>query len=384
MSSGAPPLWPVIALLLLTGGCSVPVEPAPGAARQAILGGALDPGAPTVVAIVPVSPLCGEAVEAAPVICSGTLIAPRVVLTAAHCVENIDAPQVLSVVFGVDVASALPADRVRAVEGRLHPSWSAGKNDIGALILAEDAPFVPVPLKFTALPPDLVGQITRMTGFGLDDQGKTGTRRSGAARVTAVDAGTFSVVAEPGMACDGDSGGPVILDDLDGAERLIGVISFGDPACTTGTNTRLDVHEAFVQTILDEAAKAKATRRPLDPTVDACAARCEVHADCPLGMACVSGPGGAKSCAVAGLEAGHFGAVCAGSSGDQLCVKAGEAACRVWLPCAEADEGGCAVARGVGGAEGEYGAAGMTAALLLLMVCRRARCRANRGPTMRP
>jgi len=69
-------------------------------------------------------------------------------------------------------------------------------------------------------------------------------------------------------------------------------------------------------------------------------------------MACVPQPGGEKSCAVAGLEAGRFGAPCTEPEGARLCVKAGEA-CRLWLPCAEPPESpaeGCAVARGGGGA----------------------------------
>jgi uncharacterized protein (TIGR03382 family) len=361
-----PLLGPSLVLLLMAAGaCGVPAEPGLSVERQAVVGGVLEPGSPAVGAILPVAPTCGEPAEASPVTCTGTLVAPRVVLTAAHCVESADAPQVLSVVFASEPARAHASERVRAIEGRLHPAWRAGENDIGVLILAEDAPVVPVPLDGAALPADIVGRTTRVVGFGMDDQGRTGSRRSGTARVTAIEAGTFSMEAAPGMTCGGDSGGPSFLE-VDGAERLVGVTSFGDLACTRGTNTRVDVHAAFLQTILDEVAQAPPARPPLDLKVDACTARCQGHADCPLGMACVTLPGGGKSCAVAGLEAGRFGAACTGPDGDRLCVKAGEA-CRLWLPCAEVDEGGCAATGSSGGA------AWTIAALLALAACGRRR-----------
>ncbi|WIG92931.1 trypsin-like serine protease [Myxococcus sp. SDU36] len=339
-------------LLLAAGACGpsvVPVSPETlSPARRAVVGGAAEPGYAAVAAIVPVSPFCGEPDEAARVLCTGTLVAPRVVLTAAHCVENTEAPRVFSVVFAAETARASAAQRIRVVEGRLHPAWRPGVNDVGVLMLASDAPVAPLAWEARAFPADGVGRVARVVGFGMDGEGGSGLRRGGLSRITSVDAFAFSIEAAPAMSCGGDSGGPVFIEQ-DGLERWVGVTSFGDLTCTTGTNTRVDVHADFIQAAIDDAAHDAPVRTPVDLDEDACAQRCRAHGDCPVGMACVAREDGTRSCAVAGLEAGHFGPSCTSAQGEHPCVKAGSA-CRLWLPCSTPRDatarGGCAAAGG--------------------------------------
>ena len=74
--------------------------------------------------------------------CSGTLIAPRVILTAAHCVEDLEADAFL-VLFGNNVSGAITRT---VLETWVHPDYQpiAGVNppvnDIAMLLLSGAAP----------------------------------------------------------------------------------------------------------------------------------------------------------------------------------------------------------------------------------------------------
>jgi antitoxin component YwqK of YwqJK toxin-antitoxin module/V8-like Glu-specific endopeptidase len=317
---------------------------------QAITGGTVDLGDTAVLGLVTQAPLCGADSTTAQLFCTGALIAPRVVLTAAHCTSSF--PLVGSRVYaGTDLASE-PGQRLDVAELRRHPGWTAENprvNDIALLVLEEPAPIAPVLPIETALDSAFVGTTVRVAGFGMDDAGQVGTKRQGTARVTALAADTFDLAAAPAMSCAGDSGGPVLVD-VGGESRVAGVTSFGDAACRVGTNTRVDVHmSSFIAPVLAELAASRPSRPSITPELDTCTAACTDDADCPRGMVCLPQENKPNACALNGLPPGRFGQSCTeGGCPGGNCVEAGEAGCLCYQFCdaVAPPEDGCSAGRG--------------------------------------
>jgi V8-like Glu-specific endopeptidase len=344
-------------LVMLAAGCAAcgaesPSQPGPTAQRAAaIVHGAPTSHDPATVALVPRGLLCGARLAA---FCTGALVAPRAILTAAHCLEG-RRPADYRVFFGSAVDG--PGTSLDVVAAVVHPAYDAitGANDVAVLTLGTPSGVVPVPMA-SAVDATLVGRTVRLVGFGRDDSGATGTARAGTAVVTSLDAGVFHYAPSPANTCGGDSGGPTFYDAGDG-ERLVGVTRSGDEACaSSGTATRIDAVADFV------AAAALATGSAPSPSIfgvglDQCGSTCARDADCPLAMQCLNERAEGFRCGLtAGLQTGRFAAACSGDGdcGGGTCVSVGDDGCRCFEACAASSVaqvtvvggGGCALAAG--------------------------------------
>jgi hypothetical protein len=260
------------AIVLITlAACSEVDDPTYGQRESAVIGGTLDEGDPAVVAVLSETGLC-----------TGTLIAPHVILTAAHCLEDATAEE-LTILFGSD-AMAAGGDRVPAASLLIHPEYG-DTHDIGLVELADASAVKPVPINAQALTPGLKGEDVRVVGFGVADAAgmEVGKKRTGTVSYDGHMADYMMVRPKNGQSgCFGDSGGPNFMT-FDGVEVVAGVTSFGTAQdCISGLGGSTDV-QLYSEWILEFVERAET---PASCGVDhRCAADCAtLDPDC----ACVA------------------------------------------------------------------------------------------------
>jgi Trypsin len=230
--------------LLLAAGCSG--RPG-GLARteRAITNATDDDGDPAVVALVDPT---GQPY------CTGTLITPAAVLTAAHCVDDV---QPATVYFGP--TPGVGGETVAVTRTQMHPLYDPDTHDfdVGIVVLAASPDVEPVRVYARPFDDSFLGKSIRLVGFGLTGllDSTDARKRWGDSRIRAYTARDFSFSAEPSQTCFGDSGGPA-FGVVNGLPYLLGITSTGDAGCVAGgTDVLVGAFEAgFVEGYLSGTA----------------------------------------------------------------------------------------------------------------------------------
>jgi MYXO-CTERM domain-containing protein len=372
--------WLAGALALFAAG--PPASAAPDAPPASIIGG-------TMTTVDQYPPVAGLVIGNN--LCTGTLITPTWVMTAAHCVD----PAVLGMASQDEVTRSVKVhfhtvdvlhvdgtvvDAIATFKDPLFDKAHLGTNDMGLIQLATPVTTIlPSPLNLDAAAAPVGTRVT-MVGYGFTAQGDQGSigiqfvlkgRSSVACSSLGIGINTdanllcFSQSDNKGT-CQGDSGGPSFAT-IGGKLVVVAVTSFGDMGCATfGANTRVDIEQPFLATHVPDVIG------------------CLTDNDCPLYRACFAhrciaepfGPNGIGTACTSAADCDS--SVCAQSSRDGnrcslTCSVSDDSSCPGGFECLRATgdvgacwpaDGGCCDAGGAGGPTTMVAAIGLVAVVL--------------------
>jgi trypsin len=205
--------------------------------------------------------------------CGGSLVGPTVVVTAAHCVQELIE----------NTLAILPIEpvKVKVTIGRLTLNGTGGETitvralhvhpnaDVDAAVLELSRASVSTPIAWARPGQESTyapGVLSTVTGWGATSEGGSGSNTLKEAQVHIVSdtqcRQTYSNLVDSAMVCagepqggvdtcQGDSGGPLMVPKPGGGLLLAGLTSFGDGCArpnTPGVYTEVVAASAFIDT----------------------------------------------------------------------------------------------------------------------------------------